>query len=265
LIAIAMPGSSQHEQSVGLNFLQWFQEEVRQRGLLPALWHALSVCWQFLRESMPGHRRQRYGDVDYDWDHRVDTTSATVAWRERLLGLLHSPYQPTDTDLFHEMMSKLEIDFRQFVFIDVGSGKGRVLLMAADYPFRRVIGVELLPELHRIAQENISRYKSDSQRCFAIESICADARDFVFPPGPMVIYLFNPLPEPGLIKLLEDLKRSLQQNPRPVFLVYHNPSLERVLTGCGGLRRIVSTHQYSIFRWLGIAARGLSIAQAELG
>jgi SAM-dependent methyltransferase len=247
LIVIAMPGSFQREQSVGLNFLQWFQEEVRQRGLLPAVWHALSVCWQFLRDSMPDRRRQRYGDVDYDWDHRVDTTSATVGWRERLLGLLHSPYQPTDPALFHEMMSKLEIDFSQFVFIDIGSGKGRVLLMAADYPFRRVIGVELLPELHRIAQENIRRYESDSQRCFDIESIGGNALDFVFPPEAMVIYLFNPLPEPGLIKLLANLERSLRENPRPVFLLYHNPLLEHVLLVSRWLQKIDQTHQYSMF------------------
>lgn len=242
-----MPGSSQNAPSVELSFLQWFQDEVGRRGLLPAVWHALSVLWQFLRESMPDRRRQRYGDVDYDWDHRVDTTSATLGWRERFLGLLNSPYQPTDPSLFHEMMSKLEIDFSQFVFIDIGSGKGRVLVMAADYPFRKVIGVELMPELHRIAQENIRRYKSDSQRCFAVESICADACDFIFPPQPMVIYLFNPLPKAGFAKLSANLENSLSQNPRPIFVLYHNPLLEHALLARPCLPKIGGTHQYSIF------------------
>jgi len=242
-----MPDSSQREHSVGLSFLQWFREEASQHGLLLAVRHSLSVFWQFLRDSMPDRRRQRYGDVDYDWEYRVDTTGATVGWRDRLLGLLHSPYQPTDPALFHEMISKLEIDFSQFTFIDIGSGKGRALLMAADYPFRRVIGVELLPELHRTAQGNISRYKSDSQRCFAIESICADALNFVFPPEPMVIYLFNPLPQAGLTELLTNLERSLQQNPRPVFMLYHNPLLEHALLTRPWLRKVGGTHQYSIF------------------
>jgi len=212
-----------------------------------ALRNLVSILWQFVRESMPDRRRQRYGDVDYDWDRRVDTTSATVGWRDRLLGLLYSPYQPTDPALFHEMMSKLEIDFGQFVFIDIGSGKGRVLLMAADYPFRRIVGVELLPELHRIAQENIKKYKSESQKCFAVESTCGDARDFVFPPEPMVIYLFNPLPETGFIKLLAKLEGSLDQNPRPVYVLYHNPLLEHVMSVASWLRKISGTHQYSVF------------------
>jgi SAM-dependent methyltransferase len=228
--------------------LEWFREEVDQRGILVALRNFVSILWQFARESVPD-RRQRYGDVDYDWDHRVDTTSATVGWRDRLLGLLHSPYQPTDPALFHELLAKLNIDFRQFVFIDIGSGKGRVLLMAADYPFRSIVGVELLPELDRIAQDNIKRYKSESQKCFTIESIRGDARDFAFPPEPMILYLFNPLPEPGLVSLLANLKRSLEQNPRPVFVLYHNPLLEHVLAANQWLRKFGGTHQYSLYRF----------------
>jgi SAM-dependent methyltransferase len=242
-----MSGSTQREPGVGRSVLEWFRDEVGRRGMLASLGALFAILWQFLRESMPDRRRQRYGDVDYDWDYRVNTTSATVGWRNRLLGVLHSPYQPTDPALFHEMLDKLDIDFRQFVFIDIGSGKGRVLLMAADYPFRKIVGVELLPELHRIAQENIRKYKSESQKCFSIESVCRDARDFVFPPEPMVLYLFNPLPEWGLVTLLANLERSLAQDPSPLFVLYHNPLLEHVLTQCEWLRKVAGTHQYSIF------------------
>ncbi|MFZ0803908.1 MAG: hypothetical protein WAN70_17215, partial [Terriglobales bacterium] len=189
----------------------------------------------------------RYGDMDYDWDHRVDTTTATVNWRDRLLGLLNSPYQPTDPALFQEMLASLNLDFRDFTFVDIGSGKGRTLLMASDHPFRRIVGVELLPELHRVAQENILKYKSDSQQCFALESLCDDAREFVFPPEPTLLYLFNPLPEPGLVQLIANLERSLRKHPRQLFVIYHNPVLEQAMAS-RGLKRIGGTHQYSIFR-----------------
>ena len=69
------------------------------------------------------------------------------------------------------MLASLNIDFREFTFIDIGSGKGRALLLAADYPFRRILGLELLPGLYRVAQQNIRQFKSDSQRCFAIEAL----------------------------------------------------------------------------------------------
>ena len=145
------------------------------------------------------------------------------------------------------MLDTLPINYREFVFIDLGSGKGRALLMASDYPFRRVLGVELLPELHDIAQENITNYHSPDQKCRAIESHCCDAREFEFPPEAMVLYIFNPFPESGLAKVIGNLERSIERNPRPVYVVYHNPILEHVLSASGLLRRIAGTYQFCIY------------------
>ncbi len=203
---------------------------------------------EFLWESLPEQRRQRYGDAEYDWDHRVNTTSATVGWRERLLGQFHSGYQPTEPALFKEMMSSLRINFQAFTFIDMGSGKGRVLLMAADYPFRRIVGVELFPALHRIAQQNLNAYRSESQQCFALETVCRDAREFIFPPEPFLLYLFNSLPEAALIEVMTRLDDSLRQCPREVYLLYHNPLLESVLANYPAFQKIGGTHQYSLFQ-----------------
>jgi SAM-dependent methyltransferase len=202
---------------------------------------------EFARESMPDRKRQRYGDVDYDWEHRVDTTSANVGWKDRLAGLFLSPYQPTESILFHEMLASLGIDYSSFTFVDLGSGKGRALLMAAEYPFIRVIGVELLPELHEIASANIAKYKSDTQKCFALEALCQDACNYVFPDEPTVLYLFNPLPESGLERVLSNLKDSLRDRPRTVYVLYHNPLLEDVLTRAAVLRKVAGTHQFSVF------------------
>jgi hypothetical protein len=137
--------------------------------------------------------------------------------------------------------------YSDFTFIDIGSGKGRTLLMASDYPFRRILGVELLPALHHIAQENIRKYTSPSQQCFAIESICGDARHFEFPPDPTVLYLFNPLPGTGLLDLLNNLEQSLREHPRPIYLLYHNPQLDGTLHQRRYLRKIAGTEQYSVF------------------
>ena len=226
----------------------WYRDESRRIGHLRSAQHLVSLLGQFVRDSTPSRRRQRYGDVDFDWDYRVDTTAATVSWRDRLLGLFNSPYQPTDPALFHEMLGELKINFRDFTFVDIGSGKGRVLLMAAEYPFRRILGVELFPSLHRTAQENIAKFRSDSQKCFAIESVCADARDFVFPSEPLLVYLFNPLPEAGLRQLLTKLKASSKRRPRPVFLLYSNPLLESALAGDSEFCKIGGTHQYALYR-----------------
>ncbi|MFZ0957836.1 MAG: class I SAM-dependent methyltransferase, partial [Candidatus Sulfotelmatobacter sp.] len=230
---------------------RWWSDIAAREGRMAASRQFLVAIWGLLRDSTPARRRQRYGDADYDWDHHVNTTSAAVGWRDRLLGVFHSPYQPTEPALFHEMLGALEqqshLDFREFTFIDLGSGKGRTLLLASDYPFRRIVGVELLPALHQIAQENLQKYKSESQKCFAIGSICADATDFPFPAEPTVLYLFNPFPESGLRRTLANLEQSLRQNPRPIYLLYHNPLLEHVLSESAAFTKVGGTHQYSVY------------------
>ena len=224
---------------------RWWSAARQRDGLLPAIASLTSACWRFLRDSTPARKRQRYGDVDFDWDQRVDTTSATVPWRDRLLGELHSPYQPTEPGLFHEMMGCLKIDFRQFVFVDLGSGKGRTLLMAAEYPFHKIVGVELLPSLHRIAVENIARHTAKTRG--ETESICGDAQEFIFPRQPMVLYLFNPLPEAGLRRVVANLEASLRETPRPLFILYHNPLSERPFLESAALAKVGGTHQYVVF------------------
>jgi SAM-dependent methyltransferase len=230
----------------------WWREQAREKGAAAASAILIRYFWTFVRESTPSRRRQRYGDMEYDWEHRVNTTSGTVDWRSRLRGLFHSPYQPTDPALFHEMMGSLPIlskqfQFEPFTFIDLGSGKGRTLLMASEYPFRKIVGVELLPALHQIAQENLGRYKSESQNCFNLEAVCGDATDFSFPAEPLVLYLFNPLPESGLRRVIANLDQSLSAYPRHMYVLYHNPMLEEVLSDSTRLTKIGGTQQYSIY------------------
>lgn len=234
---------------------QWWKYAAAFEGPWRASRRLTGVLWEFLRDSTPERRRLRFGDADYDWDHRVNTTSGAVAWRDRLLGMFHSEYQPTEPGAFHEMLDGLSqhtgIDFHDFVFIDLGSGKGRTLLMASDYPFHRIVGVELLPALNQIALENLANYKNSAQKCFAMESICADANDFTFPDDPLLIYMFNPLPESGMRRVCANLERSLRAKPRPIYVLYHNPLLEHVFAEGGVLHKVAGTEQWSVFQGSG--------------
>jgi len=230
---------------------KWWSHAASVEGRSAATRRLLGVLWEFARDSTPERLRARYGDADYDWDYRVNTTSGAVGWRDRLIGMFHSAYQPTEPAAFHEMLQALQqqagVHFGDLTFIDFGSGKGRTLLMASDYPFRKIVGVELLPSLHAIAQENILKYKSDSQKCFVIESVCGDATEFAFPDEPLLLYLFNPLPESGMRHVLGNLGRSLAEHPRPVFLVYHNPLLEHTILEGGRFNKLSGTLQYSLW------------------
>ncbi len=209
-----------------------------------------SDLWYWLRDSTPERRRAHFGDLDYDFDHDVDTTASNLSASTRLAGAVAGAgYQPVDPDLLRRMLDELKLDFPSFTFIDIGSGKGRALLIASDYPFRRILGVELLPELHAIAQQNISRYHSGSQRCFVLESICQDARHFAFPPDPMVVYLFNPLPVETLRVLVSNLAASLAAVPRECVVLYANPVLEQVFSPSPSWIRISGSEQQVTYRF----------------
>jgi SAM-dependent methyltransferase len=228
--------------------LYWVLETVHRRGLAGAVRDYATGFIELLRDLTPERRKSRYGDIDFDFEHGVDTSWATVPLRTRIREWLRGvQYQASEPQLFFEILGKLPVSVKGFTFIDLGSGKGRTLLMASRYSFRRILGVELLPELNAIAQKNVTRYKDAEQRCFAIESQALDAREFVFPPDPTVLYLFNPFPEEILRQVLANLRLSLIGNPRAVYIIYHNLVHDAVFAAHGWLKEIVTTHQYAIY------------------
>jgi hypothetical protein len=232
---------------------QYWHDLCTRDGPLAATTGLLRALWSFVRNSTPERQRRMYGDFDFDWEHRVNTMSGGVGWRERLLGALYSLYQPTEPAVFHEMLDALQnlakLDYAEFIFVDLGSGKGRTLMMASDYPFQRIIGVELLPALNQVARENIALYKGESQKCLAIESICADATTFPLPAAPLVLYLFNPFPgELSLRRVLANITACLNRNGNAAYVLYHNPEQEHVLAENPAFTKIAGGHQYSIYR-----------------
>jgi hypothetical protein len=80
-----------------------------------------------------------------------------------------------------------------------------------------------------------------------LKSICADAVEFRFPDEPIVLFLFNPLPEAGLRRVIANLEQSLRTHPRKVYLLYHNPLLDHLLKESTMLNKIGGTHQHAMY------------------
>jgi SAM-dependent methyltransferase len=170
-----------------------------------------------------------------DTDLWVDRSDLDVS-RERLEAI--NPYEPISFSGFQEIMGDLVIAWPAFTFIDIGSGKGRALLLASHYPFRRIIGIEISRMLNDIARRNIARYASLQQRCRAISCECRDATEYDFPNEPSVVYLFNPFTEPLLRSVVERLRRSLEADPRDVVLIYAHAVHERYMNDQPWLNRL---------------------------
>ena len=221
---------------------------LRHCGLRRFAAQTLNGIGRVLLDQLPAHKRARFGDLDFDLEHSVNTTRANVGFRTELLcSLLGQPYFASEPWLFKEIMAALPIDMGKFSFVDLGSGKGRALLMAANYPFQRIVGIEFMPELERIARSNISRYSDDGQKCWSIESVCMDALDFQFPAVPLVVYIFNPFTEATFIAVLKKLHASVERCPRPVFIAYRSPEFDHLLQQCSWLTKLAGTEQWSIY------------------
>jgi SAM-dependent methyltransferase len=216
-------------------------------GWLKTLRSLTVSFYELLRDYTPARRRLRYGDLDYDWEERVDTTWSNVRLGTRLREMVAGrQYQPCDAELFRAVIGALAIDYRQYTFIDLGSGKGRALLLAAEFPFARIVGVELLPELHAVAVRNTQQFRAGAER-ERIELWCGDARRFAFPSGPLLVFLFDPFPEHVLEEVMANLRQALVQEARPLLLVYLNPISEHVLSNPGWLRRVGGNIQYAVY------------------
>lgn len=160
-------------------------------------------------------------DRIFDYRHGTDT-SGTIKLKALHIGSKNvdhgRQYEPTPPNLFKQGMASLPIDHADFVFVDFGAGKGRTLLMASNFPFAEVIGVEFSEELHRIAQRNLAIYKSRRIRCAHRRSVCADATEYELPDANLVLYLANSFDGVVLAKVLSNIEKGAAR--RKVYLIY---------------------------------------------
>lgn len=108
------------------------------------------------------------------------------------------------------------------VFLDLGAGKGRMLVLAARHPFRRVVGVEVSPALSDVARTNVRR-AAPLLRCERVEVVTADAAFYTVPDDVTVVHLFNPFTGEVFAAALARLLESLARSPRTIRLIYTNP------------------------------------------
>jgi SAM-dependent methyltransferase len=109
------------------------------------------------------------------------------------------------------------------VFVDIGSGKGRALAIAARFPFARIVGVEISPELCESARALVARAGGGFQ-CRDIEIVEADAGGFEIPADATILYLYNPFHGPRLESLFDAIAASLEAHPRRLTILYNNPA-----------------------------------------
>ena len=128
---------------------------------------------------------------------------------------------------------------RDDVFIDIGSGKGRVVVQAARHPFRRVIGVEISEDLNEIARRNVERNRA--RLACDVELVTADLLEYRLPDDVTMAYCYNALAGRAFQGLMEHLSELADRRRSPVLFIYSNPQQHEAVMA-GGRARLLRRH-----------------------
>jgi SAM-dependent methyltransferase len=135
---------------------------------------------------------------------------------------LGNEYHGTPSLIAEHLIRRVADRGRQFTFVDFGAGKGRMVLLAAKYPFAGVIGIEHSPKLVAAAQANVARFAQRNKLLAPVEIVLADATEWPLPAGPSVLFFYNPFEAPLMEKVAARIVASQQHTPRKLFLVFYN-------------------------------------------
>lgn len=189
-----------------------------------------NIWYAFMR--LIGRRAVAWSkDMDFDEKHGVDTARTLEVGELNVdaeAAKFAHRYQATSIEVINQVIGALDVDYREHTFIDFGSGKGRVLLVASSYPFRKIMGVEYSRELHDICEANIRVYRGETQQCFDLESVCCDAGAFVPPEGPLICYFYNPFGRELLVQVADNLAAKASSGGAPVRVIYVEPEMADV-------------------------------------
>jgi SAM-dependent methyltransferase len=180
------------------------------------------------------------GELDDDFDRawKVNTSGRTSLWHTSIdspNAKFGASYLPSDPAWIEGALARISEDFSTFIFIDLGCGKGRALLVASHYGFCRVIGVEFAKELVEAARRNLQ-----VSGIGGAEVMREDAANFRFPDGNLVVYLFNPFSREVLRPVLDCLAG--RKGLHKTYLIYANPLHASLVDATAGFRPVAAIH-----------------------
>ncbi len=137
-------------------------------------------------------------------------------------------YEPVPVGDFRSLISLVPKDvIAHSTFVDVGAGMGRAVLLACEYSFARVTGIEVSPGLFEVARENIARASRRRRRCNDLRIVRADGRIWNYPPGDLVVFMYNPFDSEAMRATLGAVAH--RRSPGATWLLYHTPVERKII------------------------------------
>lgn len=192
---------------------------LRTKGPLRAvkvMWHAaLDASWDFFHGT---ETLTRIAPQNLETDSE-NKSQATYYGATRARPLVQ---------LFHQLGLS-----REGGFVDFGSGKGRVILIAADYGFKKVVGIDFSEPLCQQARTNLEAYRRRRKLTSEVIIVHSDVVRYAIKADETTFFLYDPFSAEVLAKVLENLRASLIAHPRRIQVIYNSPRYHEVMERSG--------------------------------
>lgn len=136
---------------------------------------------------------RRYGVDTFAPVRAIKTNSANLAYGNK--------YEASSEAAVRWSIENCGMPIEETTFIDIGCGKGRALIVAATYPFSKIIGIEYSGELVEICRRNLEKLKIEA-RC---DVVVADAAEYRFPDEDLLVFLYYPFTSKIYDRVLQNL------------------------------------------------------------
>lgn len=197
----------------------------------------------YIEKLFSGDVLQSTTESEFDDEFGTDTEvireigSLDIALSENALHAV--AYEPSPYHITTKIIQELSIDHTRFSFLDFGSGKGRVLLIASQLPFKSVIGIEFSRELCEVTKDNIAKFPPSKCAASWVECVHTDVVEYRLPGNPLVCYFYNPFDQVIMEVVVGRLVESLREIPREIYVIYLNAKY-RMLFDNSGLWDVIS-------------------------
>lgn len=176
-----------------------------------------------------------YHEIKGEKKYHLHTTEIDDLHGEKIesSNLSHaSIYQGTNYYLIEKAFEYLKTEKANQQLVDFGSGKGRILVVAAHYGFKNITGVDFSQSLCREAENNIEKIKPLFPAT-NFQITCSDAANYAIENDANVFFFFNPFDEVVMLQVVRNILTSLKKDPRKVHIVYVNPLHKEIFLSAG--------------------------------
>jgi SAM-dependent methyltransferase len=189
---------------------------------------------RLLSDEIKGERKYRLNTTGFEPTEQMNISRP-------IIDLAYS-YMPSNYKLLEHVFNEVNQYDHNQTFLDIGCGKGRAMMVAAHYDFKKITGVEINLDYCTSLSETSIKYQNEFNCSFEI--ICGDASEYHIPDDVQTIFFYNPFKEPVMRKVVSNIMSSLSNNKRELYIIYLNPLYSELLLERGFIK-IYDTDRYN--------------------